>query len=222
MPDLLAALTWAAAHTTRLRLGTGVLLLPQRNPIVVAKEWATFDHLSGGRLELGVGVGSIEQEYRALGIDYTRRGVLLDEHLDALEALWYSDKPRYLGSTVAVEAVDARPRPVQRPVPVVFGGHSRPAYRRSVARGAGWYGFRLGPDATAEALAELRRAADEVERRSDLGNLEISISPEGQVNAELVDAYRKLGVDRLVTFAGRGDDGVERSIERTLAAFGED
>lgn len=219
MVDLLVSLTWAAAHTSHLKLGTGVLLLPQRNPVVVAKEWASFDYLSNGRLILGLGIGSIEQEYRAIGADYSRRGEILDEYLDAMATLWYDTKPHIHGRFVHIADVSANPRPIQQPVPIVFGGRSPAALRRCVARGNGWYGFRLDPEATADALGQLRRIADDVRRPESLGELEISVSPVGVLTPELAEAYRELGVHRLVTFSAPGEGGLQRSIDTTLAAI---
>ena len=143
--DSLLALTWAAAHTRTIRLATGILILPQRNPLVVAKQVASLDVLSGGRVMLGVGAGYLEPEFRALGADFAARGPITDEYLDAIAALWYDEQPAYHGQFVDFDGVDAHPRPLQRPVPIVIGGHSPAAYRRAVARGQGWYGYWLSP-----------------------------------------------------------------------------
>ena len=112
-------------------------ILPQRNPLVVAKQVASLDVLSGGRVMLGVGAGYLEAEFRALGADFAARGPITDEYLDAIAALWYDDQPAYHGQFVDFDGIDAHPRPVQRPVPIVIGGHSPAAYRRAVARGQG-------------------------------------------------------------------------------------
>src|SRR5256714_1422528 len=141
--DSVLALTWAAAHTTTIRLATGIVILPQRNPVVLAKEVATLDVLSGGRVMLGVGAGYLEPEFRAVGANFAERGAVTDEYLDAMRALWYDEHPEYHGRFTGFGGVDAYPRPVQQPVPLIVGGHRGPAYRRAVARAHGWYGYWL-------------------------------------------------------------------------------
>jgi len=108
------ALTFAAAHTTRVRLGTGIIILPQRNPLVLAKELASLDVLSGGRLIVGIGVGYLEPEFRALGAPYKDRGAVTDEYLAAMRAIWGDAKPSYQGRFVSFANVQAHPQPVQR------------------------------------------------------------------------------------------------------------
>src|SRR5437762_1973740 len=132
--DSLLALTWAAAHTATIRLATGIVILPQRNPVLLAKQVATLDVLSGGRVMLGVGAGYLEPEFRAVGANFAERGAVTDEYLDAMRALWYDEHPEYHGRFTGFGGVDAYPRPVQHPVPLIVGGHSAPAYRRAGAR----------------------------------------------------------------------------------------
>ena len=175
--DSLLALCWAAAHTTTIRLATGIVILPQRNPLVLAKQVATLDVLSAGRVMLGIGAGYLEAEFRALGANFDERGAVADEYLDALHALWYADHPTYDGRFVNFAGVDAYPRPVQRPIPIVVGGHTPPAFRRAVARAHGWYGYALTPERAAAALEGLRAAAHRTDRPAGLGELEISITP---------------------------------------------
>ena len=162
--DSLVALTWAAVHTTTIRLTTGIVILPQRNPVVLAKQVASLDVLSGGRVMLGVGAGYLEPEFRAVGANFAERGAVTDEYLDAMQALWYDDHPQFRGRFTGFGGVDAYPRPVQRPVPLIVGGHTPPAYRRAVARGHGWYGYFLTPEQAAASLAGLAEAAGRVER----------------------------------------------------------
>jgi probable F420-dependent oxidoreductase len=196
--DSLLALTWAAAHSSDLRLATGIVILPQRNPVVLAKEVASLDVLSGGRVTLGIGAGYLEPEFRAIGANFAQRGAVTDEYLDALERLWYDEHPEYHGTFVDFAGVDAYPRPVQNPIPVVVGGHSAPAYRRAVSRAQGWYGFRLGPEDAASNLAGLREAASQVERRPALGDLEVTVTPRGRLTPERAAAFAAVGVDRQV------------------------
>jgi probable F420-dependent oxidoreductase len=192
------ALTWAAAATATIRLATGIIILPQRNPVVLAKELASLDVLSGGRLTFGVGVGYLEPEFRAIGANFAERGRVTDEYLEAMHHLWYDEQPEYHGRFADFAGVDAHPRPVQRPIPLVVGGRRPPAYRRAVAQGRGWYGFALTPEDTAACLAGLRDAAAGVDRPDELGELEISVTPRGRLTPETVAAFADLGVDRLV------------------------
>jgi probable F420-dependent oxidoreductase len=217
--DPLFALTWAAAHSSTLRLATGIVILPQRNPVVLAKEVATLDVLSGGRVILGVGAGYLEPEFRAVGANFAERGAVTDEHLDALESLWYDEKPDYHGAFVDFAGVDAHPRPVQQPIPLVVGGHRPPAYRRAVERAHGWYGYRLTPEDAAGSIARLREAAAHVERPSQLGELEISVTPRGRLTRERAGAYAEVGVDRLVVYTpAETPDAVDAAIENSAAA----
>jgi probable F420-dependent oxidoreductase len=216
--DSLLALTWAAAHTTTIRVVTGIVILPQRNPLVLAKQVASLDVLSGGRISLGVGAGYLEPEFRALGANFAERGAVTDEYLDAMLALWYDDRPEYHGRFVDFAGIDAHPRPLQQPIPLVVAGHSAPAYRRAVARGHGWYGYWLTPDDVATSLAGLRTAAGRVERPRELGELEISVTPRGRLTPERAAAYAELGVHRLVPLAGPSGDGPRETVEAAVSA----
>jgi probable F420-dependent oxidoreductase len=213
--DSLIALTWAAAHTTTIRLATGIIILPQRNPVVLAKKLASLDVLSGGRLLFGVGVGYLEPEFRAIGANFARRGDVTDEYLDAIDHLLYDEHPAFHGEFAAFEGIDAHPRPRQRPVPVVIGGHSAAAFRRAVRRGHGWYGFALTPEDAARCTAELRRIAQETGREAAL---EITVTPRGRLTADRAAAFAAAGVDRLVPMPPPTDDGVAATIETALAA----
>jgi probable F420-dependent oxidoreductase len=215
--DSLIGLTWVAAATSSLRLATGIVILPQRNPVVLAKQLASLDVLSGGRVTFGVGCGYLEPEFRAIGANFDARGEITDEFLSAIESLWYDEHPEFHGRHADFAGIDAQPRPAQKPVPVVIGGHTPPAYRRAVTRGHGWYGFAMTPETTAACLAGLERAAHDVERPSALGRLEISVSPRGRLTPESVAAFAELGVDRLVVIPSA--DGTLPTIERSVAAI---
>ncbi len=196
--DPAVSLAYVAAHTRRLRLATGIIILPQRNPLVLAKEIASVDVVSGGRAVLGIGAGYLQPEFRALGVPFERRGARTDEAIDAIRALWSLEKPAFRGAFFAFEGIDAHPRPVQRPgPPIVVGGTSPGALRRAVARGDGWYGFALDPAATEKCLRGLERAASEVERPASLGRLEITVTPPPGPDPDAVRRYAALGVDRL-------------------------
>ncbi len=208
--DPIVALTFLAAHTDRVRLGTGIIILPQRNPLVLAKELASLDVLSGGRLELGVGVGYLEPEFRALGIPFADKGPRTDDYLAAMRAVWSDARPAaYHGRFVAFEGIQARPLPAQRPhPPLVIGGHSAGAYRRAVAGARGWYGYGLDLDATATCLAAIADTVRNVARPAELGALEISVTPRGEVDAASAERYAALGVHRLIL---RPPDGLDRA-----------
>lgn len=216
--DPLLALAWAASATASLRLATGIVILPQRNPVVLAKQIATLDVLSGGRFVFGIGVGYLEPEFRAIGADFAERGAVTDEYLSAMTHLWYDEHPEHHGRFVDFAGVDAYPRPVQRPIPIVVGGRTSAAYRRAVTKGHGWYGFALTPDATAECLDGLRAAAANAERPAELGDLEISITPRGALTPETAAAYAELGVHRLVPMPSPSADGARETIDAAVAA----
>jgi len=136
----LTVLAFAAACTSRIRLGTTVIILPYRNPLVMAKILSTLDVLSGGRVTAGVGVGWMEQEFAALGVPFHDRGALSDEYIEAMKALWAQDRPAFHGQHVQFDNVGFEPKPVQKPhIPVWIGGNSRSAIRRAVALGDGWH-----------------------------------------------------------------------------------
>ena len=221
--DPLVTLAFLAAHTTRIRLGTGIIILPQRNPLVLAKQVASLDVLSGGRLILGIGVGYLEPEFRALGAPFEQRGAVTDEYLAALRVIWSEARPAYRGRFVSFEGVQAHPRPVQRPgPPIVVGGHTEAAFRRAVEQGHGWYGFALDEGGAARCLEGLRRAAARHARPAELGPLEISVTPRPTRGGEAVDRasaerFAALGVHRLILMPPRSLDaaGLERFVEKT-------
>ena len=200
MLDPAVALAHLAAHTTTLRLATGIVILPQRNPVVLAKEMASLDVVSGGRLIFGVGVGYLKPEFDAIGAPFAQRAARMDEYLDAILALWTQASPRFDGATVRFAGIDAQPRPVQQPhPPIVIGATSPPAWRRTVLRANGWYGFALDSGAAAKCLAGLREAAQRVERPAALGPLEITVTPPpGVPDRDALARYAELGVQRLV------------------------
>lgn len=201
--DPLIHLAYIAAITERIEIGTGIVILPQRNPVVLAKQVASLDVLSRGRLLFGIAAGYLEPEMTAVGVASSERGARTDEYLDAMISLWTDRAPTYHGRYVSFDHVDAHPRPVRTGGPrIIIGGHSAPAYRRAVARGHGWYGNGSGPDDLARHLAGLDKAAAEVERPASLGRLEINFLPlVPDVDADAGRRYADLGVDRLMLYA---------------------
>jgi probable F420-dependent oxidoreductase len=198
--DPVVMLTFYAAQTTRIRLATGVIVLPQRQPLVLAKQLATLDVLSNGRLLFGLGVGWCEPEFRALGVPFEHRGSRGDEYLAAMRAIWTQDKPTYDGHYVTFTGVKAEPQPVQRPTPpIIIGGRTPAAFRRAVEHGHGWYGFGLNVEQTAQDIEALQKAGQRYRRPADLGTLEISITPPSyDIDPATVEGYAALGVERLV------------------------
>ena len=199
--DPLVALAHLAAHTERILLGTGVILLPQRNPVVLAKQVASLDVLSGGRLILGIGVAYLEPEMTAIGVPMEARGARSDEYLAAMRSLWHDHAPAYDGRYASFAGVDAYPRPVQQPLPIVVGGHTEAAFRRAARHADGWYGFLVG----LRAMAQHREALDVAIARADRDRpLHVSISPSRPLDPDTVAAYADLGVDRLIVIPPPG------------------
>lgn len=202
MVDSAVALTWIGASTSTIRLGTGIIIMPQRQPAVLAKSLASLDYLTAGRLMFGYGVGYLEPEMTACSAPMAGRGERSDEYLRAMRTLWTGDAVTFDGEHVQFEDVTANPKPAQVDVHTVVGGHSGRAARRAVGLAHGWYGFMRDPATTKQDLARLAAAADEVERPSELGRLEISITPRGRLTAEDYTAYAELGVDRIIVQPG--------------------
>lgn len=198
--DPIVALTFLAAHTSRVLLGTGVIILPQRQAVVLAKQLASLDVLSNGRLVFGLGVGWCEPEMRSVGVPFAERGRVADDYLAAMRAVWTQPKPSYRGRYVSFDGVQAMPRPVQTPVPIVVGGRTPPAYRRAVMQGHGWYGFGLDVAETQKCVSALREAGKKSSRPAELGALEISVTPPGfdVPDKATIDAYAGAGVARLI------------------------
>lgn len=199
--DPAIALAFIAAHTKKVKLGTGIIILPQRNPLVLAKELASVDIVSGGRLIFGLGIGYLKAEFDALGAPFNQKGPRSMDYVEAMKAIWTQEKPAYKGQFVSFSDIQARPQPVQKPhPPIVIGGHTKEAFQRAVQYGNGWYGFALDLAATEKCLAGLQEAAHQVSRPKELGALEISITPGPALDLEAAKHYADLGVHRLIPF----------------------
>jgi len=196
----IVALTFLAAHTSRILLATGVIILPQRQAVVLAKQLASLDVLSNGRLIFGLGVGWCEPEMRAVGAPFAERGRIADDYLAAMRAVWTQPKPSHHGPYVSFEGIQAMPRPVQTPIPIVVGGRTPPAYRRAVTQGHGWYGFGIDVEETRKCVTALGEAGRKSPRPSELGTLQISVTPPGYDVPDKAtrEAYAAAGVDRLI------------------------
>ncbi len=200
MLDPNIAFAFLAGQTKTIRMGTGIIILPQRNPLVLAKEMASLDVLSGGRLIFGVGIGYLKPEFGALGIPFAQKGPRTLDYVEAMRAIWSQDDPAHQGQFVSFSGIKAFPKPVQQSgPPVVFGGMTPQAFQRSVTHGNGWYGFALDADGTRKCLDGLKAAQEENKRPSELGKLEISVTPLGRVDLDMARRFADLGVDRLVS-----------------------
>ena len=198
--EVFNSLTWAAAHTERIRLGTSVVVLPFRNPVVLAKTVATVDVLSGGRLVLGVGVGWLEPEFDAVGVPIGERASRTDECLAAVRALLSEDRPVHKGERHHFDgSFGFAPKPVQRPWPPIWvGGESRRALERVARYGDGWHPGALTPDALRPKLEQLERICDEHER--DIAGIELSVRalPAMRWEDAYLEVYAELGVGLVI------------------------
>jgi probable F420-dependent oxidoreductase len=198
----LTALSTAVATTTRLRLGTGILLAAQHDPIVLAKQVATLDHLCGGRFTLGVGFGWNRAEAEDHGVDFSRRHALVREHLLCMQALWSQDEAEYHGQFVDLPPAWAWPKPVQQPrVRVLIGGGSGDAVLSAVADYAdGW--MPIGGSGLAEAIPRLHRFADAAHRAPSA----LAVIPFGVVgNEEKLTHYASVGVSEVILRVRSGE-----------------
>jgi len=213
IPDPLVWLSYVAALTSTIKLATGILIVPQRNPLVTAKEVATLDVLSGGRTILGVGAGWLEEEFDALGVPFERRGKRLDEHIEAMRAAWTQDKASYAGEMVSFTDVIVRPQPPQGSVPIVVGGHSEVAARRAGRLGDGFF---PGTSRDLGAILDVMRAAA-VEAGRDPDAVEVTAG--GALDVDSVRAMAAQGVHRMVVPLLSFDPD---ELPRTLDRFAED
>ncbi len=174
--DPFAALTFIAAQTKTIRVGTGICLVPERNPLTTAKEVATLDKLSGGRFDFGVGVGWLEEEFTALGVPWARRAARTREYLQVMKKLWTEEETSFEGEFCSFPSVRSYPKPVQKPhPPIIFGGESEPALKRVGEVGDGWFGMNVSVD---EAPAKIGRIKDYARAAGrDPDALQFAISP---------------------------------------------
>jgi probable F420-dependent oxidoreductase len=221
LPDPLIWMAHVGALTTRLRFMTGILILPQRNPLVLAKQVATLDDLTGGRISLGIGVGWLKEEFQALGIPFERRGKRADEYIAAMRALWTQDDASYHGGFVDFAGVACNPKPANGTVPIIIGGHSEAAARRAGTIGDGFFPA-TGTSVDIWPLVDLMRQTAEGAGR-DPASVELTTG--------CPDALPGSGVDPLDAVANLAARGVDRivlplapflpDLETGLAAFGE-
>ncbi len=213
--DPFTGLTFVAAHTKKIRLGTGICLVPQRQPVYTAKMVADLDYLSEGRVDFGIGIGWLKEEFDALGVDFSKRARLCDEYLSAMKALWREGKNAFEGESVHITDCHFNPKPVQKPHPPIFvGGESDAALKRIARHGDGWYGFDMTPEQLAERLLRFDAILAEAGRSRD--EVKVFVCPNrNRITADSYAAYRDLGVDQLIApLFARTIDDLERRADR--------
>jgi probable F420-dependent oxidoreductase len=208
------ALSFLAAQTRRIRLGTGICLVPQRNPVYTAKEVAAVDWLSGGRFDFGVGVGWLAEEFAACATSFERRGARCRDYLAAMQRLWVDPLSEHKGEFTSFPALRQYPKPVQKPHPPIhFGGESDAALTRVADLGQGWYGFNLLPEDLPGHLKKLDALL--ARRGRSRSEIQVSICPYMRsMDADAVRRYRDAGVDQLIVMALGGDpDGLRTQLD---------
>jgi probable F420-dependent oxidoreductase len=213
----LTALTFLAAHTERIRLGTGVCLVPQRNPIYTAKQVADVDYLSGGRLDFGIGIGWLREEFGALGIPWERRADRTRECIAVMKTLWCDEISHFEGEFYDLPECLQNPKPTQNPhPPLYFGGESEPALRRVAELGQGWFGYNLTSEQLDTNLTRLDNLLSEAGRsRSDI---KIQVTPRRGYDRDTLARFRDSGVDQVVLPLFGRDTGSLRRRADALAA----
>lgn len=191
LPDPLIWMSYVAAQTEHIKLATGILILPQHSPVVVAKQIATLDAMSGGRVLLGIGVGWLREEFEAIGADFETRAARMDEYIEVLRGLWRDEAPSFSGKFVRFKEAYCRPQPVDARVPIIIGGHSKAAARRAGRLGDGFFPARgLSPE-----LVELVRETAVANGR-DPSSIEITASLPDDL--EEIPKLAELGVSRIL------------------------
>lgn len=200
--DPMIALAYVAGITKTIKLATGIFVVPIRNPFTTAKAVASLDVLSGGRFIFGVGIGWLEEEFQAVGMNFKDRALRTREYLALMKELWTSANPVYHGKTVSIAGCGFMPKPAQRPhPPIVFGGHTEPAMKRAARLGDGWYGIAESVDGIRETIARLREHERQQNRTTPL---ELTISPRigKPLTPALVNQFAEMGVSRIIFGTG--------------------
>lgn len=199
IPDPLVWLSYVAAATTSIRLATGILIVPQRNPVVLAKELATLDSMSGGRLELGIGVGWLEEEFDAIGVPFAGRGRRTDEYVAAMRALWSQQPASFHGEFVDFDDCILLPAPPAGSIPVHVGGHTEVSARRAGRLGDGFFPGRGSHDELAHLFDLVRSTAREHGR--DPSSIQLTSAGQGAVGSRALEEVERLaamGVSRVI------------------------
>ena len=213
MLDTVATFSFLAGCTKNLRFGTGITLLPQRNPVYTAKEFATLDWLTNGRVDFGVGVGWCKEEVEACGYTFENRGARCDEFLKVLNSLWTEPVAAFSGTHFDLPACRMDPKPVQNGgIPVIIGGHTAAGFNRAAKYGDGWYGFQLNLEQTRAMQVQLSQALEKQDRK--LQDMQFIITPPYQLSKDAILAYQDLGVDRLILHLGsQKPDKIQNRLE---------
>ena len=215
LTDPLIWLTWLAANTSSIRLGTGIIILPERNPLVLAKQVGTLDSFSGGRVELGIGVGWLKEEFEALGVPWERRGARTDEYVAVMRELWGGNEVSFDGEFVSFDRVSSNPKPLNGSVPITIGGHSDAAARRAGRIGNGFF---PGKGNLEHMLGLVRESAEKHGR--DASEIEVTWGSGEIMGSDPVAAAEKLkeqGVSRVIVPSLM----FLNNTEEQLAEFGE-
>jgi len=211
--DPFISLAHASAVTKKLKLGTGICLVPERNPIVLAKEIATLDHYSDGRFLFGIGSGWLKEETELFGVSFPDRVNVMYESIQAMKQLWTEEESEYQGKFIQFPPVISRPKPVQKPHPPIYvGGKAKKVFERVVDWGNGWMPNRISPDEVAHGRKEIDRLA----REQSKDPTEFSVSVFGQPpDKELLKAFEDAGADRvMIRFEGNSEPEVLNALEQ--------
>lgn len=232
----IATLTYIAALTTKIYLGTSVIILPYRNPIILAKMVSTLDVLSNGRVILGVGTGWLKEEFQALGVPYEKRGKMTDEHIQVLKTLWGQERPKFIGMYNKFEDINFLPKPIQKPCPPIWiGGNSRKAIERAVNLGHGWHPEGLTPEEVKEKVKYINKLLVKKKKVTSgfvislRKNLQIKRASENEIKnsdkretlrgtpkkiIEGIEKYKNSGVSHLIFHVLSGNlEGVIKTME---------
>ena len=216
IPDPVLPLAFVAAVTRTIRLATGILILPQRHPAYVAKEFATLDVLSNGRAILGVGVGWLAEEFAAVNVPFAERAARTEESMRAIRSLWAARPTAFDGRFYKWPAIESNPKPIQpRGVPIVVGGHTEAAARRAARLGNGFFPARGDRDTLTRLFGALREECAKIGRKAE--EIELTSGVPGKTDVDAARRYEDMGVRRL-TIGPSGLD--EDSIRRGLEDFG--
>lgn len=217
----LTTLAFLAACTRRIRLGTGIYILPEHNPVQAAKEIANVDWLSGGRLDLGLGIGWSREEFAALAAPWPRRGARTEEYLGLMQELWTEEVSSFAGEFYELAPCRMHPKPVQQPrPPVYFGGNSEAALRRIARTGDGWLALSVGPDEVREGVRRLATWLSETGREPS--EVEVAVFPGLEsLDRDLLERYRDAGATQVVTSSpGSTPEEARAGIEKLAEALG--
>jgi probable F420-dependent oxidoreductase len=200
--DPMLALAFVAGITTKIKLATGIYVLPIRNPVTTAKAVASLDVLSGGRFIFGIGIGWLEEEFDAVGMNFKDRALRTREYIALMKELWTKDEPAYAGKIVHIEGVKFMPKPVQKPYPpIVFGGDTEPSLKRAARLADGWYGIGDDLERVRGVIKRLRELEHEFGRTAPM---ELTVAPRLRepIDAAQVKKFADMGVDRIIFAAG--------------------